>query len=474
MEKLNSLKTSLLALSIMAISTSVQAQQGNNDERLGLPGDNLNLAAVLDIFQRSQTLESFEAALNSDTSKVNNLDLNNDERVDYIKVFDKPEGDLHTIVLQVDLSDQESQDVAVIFVEKKGEDVSIQMVGDEDLYGKDYILEPSSQNQTSTARSATPNPGYRNGGTTVVNNYYYNNDNNYYNDRPDYAPAPHSWVIVRYIYTPFYRPYYSHWRWGYYPGWYRPWSPWYYDNYYNHWYYQHSWNGWWYWRAPHNHFHNYWYGPYRSSRRASAIYMRNRSAGVYDRSYNNPRPAPRPTGKPRYANHAVPFDRNPTIVKPTVSPGRPVAPGRKPEPTRPVYPSKNQDTRPTTPVKQDTRPTTPVKQEPTRPTYPSKDQDTRPTTPVKQEPTRPTYPSKDQETRPTTPVKQEPIRPAPSKQQEVRPENSTPKTQPGKPAPTKPAEVKPSRTPRQSPSKPAGTTRSSSGSRSSGSQENRR
>ena len=442
MEKLNSLKTSLLALSIMAISTSVQAQQGNNDERLGLPGDNLNLAAVLDIFQRSQTLESFEAALNSDTSKVNNLDLNNDERVDYIKVFDKPEGDLHTIVLQVDLSDQESQDVAVIFVEKKGEDVSIQMVGDEDLYGKDYILEPSSQNQTSTARSATPNPGYRKGGTTVVNNYYYNNDNNYYNDRPDYAPAPHSWVIVRYIYTPFYRPYYSHWRWGYYPGWYRPWSPWYYDNYYNHWYYQHSWNGWWYWRAPHNHFHNYWYGPYRSSRRASAIYMRNRSAGVYDRSYNNPRPAPRPTGKPRYANHAVPFDRNPTIVKPTVSPGRPVAPGRKPEPTRPVYPSKNQDT--------------------------------RTTTPVKQEPTRPTYPSKDQETRPATPVKQEPIRPAPSKQQEVRPENSTPKTQPSKTAPTKPAEVKPSRTPRQSPSKPAGTTRSSSGSRSSGSQENRR
>jgi hypothetical protein len=71
-------------------------------------------------------------------------------------------------------------------------------------------------------------------------------------------------------------------------------------------------------------------------------------------------------------------------------------------------------------------------------------------------------------------VKQEPVRPTPSKQQEVRPENSTPKTQTTRPAPSRPAEVKPSRAPRQSPSKPAGTTRSSSGSRNSGSQDNRR
>lgn len=470
-----------IALSIglfIASLHSVQAQM--NNERLGLPGDNLNLAAVLDIFQKSPTLEGFEAALNSDTSRVNNLDLNNDGRVDYIKVYDKADGDLHTIVLQVDINDQESQDVAVIFVEKKGNDITIQMVGDEDLYGKNYVLEPSTDNSRRPVQ--TRNPGYT-GEQTIINNYYYNTTNTNFDYTPNYAPVPSSWVIVQFMYSPFYRPWYSPWRWAYYPGWYRPWNPWYWDTYYNHWYYHNSWNGWWYWRAPHFHYADYWYGPYRLNRRASAIYYRNRNNGIYERTYNNPRPEQRPAGRPKFANHNLTLDKNPAIVRPDERPDRrptspikdarpdtrPNAPVKDVRPgTRPTSPSKDvrPDTRPSSPskdVRPGNRPTTPSKdvRPDTRPTSPGKDvrPETRPSTPVKE--TRPSQPSRRQETRPSQPDRDQKQYTPPSRPQETRPSQPVREqkqyTPPSRPQETRPSQ--PVREQRQStaPSRPQET-----------------
>jgi hypothetical protein len=497
-----------------------------NNDRLGLPGDNLNLAAVLDIFQKSPTLEGFEAALNSDTSRVNNLDLNSDGKVDYIKVYDKADGDLHTIVLQVDINDQESQDVAVIFVEKKGNDIDIQMVGDEDLYGKDYVLEPSTDNSRRPAQ--TRNPGYK-GEQTVINNYYYNTNNNNYDYTPNYAPVVSSWVIIQYMYSPFYRPWYSPWRWSYYPGWYRPWNPWYWDTYHYHWYYHHSWNGWWYWRAPQFHYADYWYGPYRLNRRASGIYYRNRMNGIYERTYNNPRPEPRPTGRPKYANHNLCLDKNPAIVRPDSRPDRritsptkdvrpdtrPTSPVKDVRPdrrstsptkdvrpdTRPTSPSKDvrPDTRPTSPTKDvrpDTRPSTPQKEtRPSKPvsetkqsTQPSRQQETRPSQPVRetkqytqpsrQQETRPTQPvreqkqytqpSRQQETRPSQPVREQKQYTQPSRQQETRPSTPARETRKTETGPSRPSNVSPAQRPSQnSPSQRTNTTapaRNSSGS----------
>lgn len=306
-------------------------------DRLNLPGDNLNLAAVLDVFRQSPTMEAFEAALNADTSKINNLDLDNDGKVDYIRVQAKEEGAVHTIVLQTDLADKEVQDIAVIYVEKKGDAVEVQVVGDEDLYGKEYIVEPSSEGKTQ----ATPNPAYT--GQTV-NNYYYNTENNYYNSRPDYCEPVSSWLIVGYMYGPVYIGWSSPYYWGYYPVWWSPWAPSYWDVYYHHWYYKRPWHGWWYWRAPNPRFTAY-YGPYRTHRRASAVYMGNRNAGVYQRTYVNPHPAPRPAGKQNFPSHALRPEKNKALVRPappkTVRPqpsvGKPVTPGRSVKPaTRPV------------------------------------------------------------------------------------------------------------------------------------------
>jgi hypothetical protein len=46
--------------------------QVENEAALGLPGDNLNLYAVLDVFK---TVEEFERAINTRDANINNLDL---------------------------------------------------------------------------------------------------------------------------------------------------------------------------------------------------------------------------------------------------------------------------------------------------------------------------------------------------------------------------------------------------------------
>jgi len=59
----------------LLLYTSHQAVAQAEDEKLDLPGDNLNLYAVLKLFQESETLEGFERKLNEEDSEINNLDL---------------------------------------------------------------------------------------------------------------------------------------------------------------------------------------------------------------------------------------------------------------------------------------------------------------------------------------------------------------------------------------------------------------
>lgn len=171
-------------------------------ELLGLPGDNLDLYAVLDLFQKSKTIEAFEKSLNEEKTGINNLDLNLDKKIDFIKVVTRKEGDSYSFTLRVDVSKTDSQDVAVILVNRdKNKKVTIQCMGDPDLYGKDYVIEPKGQS------SVTANPGYAgkdpvtqdvpaSSQTTVV-----------------VQQAP----IVQYVYSPAYVPYVSPYYYGFYP-----------------------------------------------------------------------------------------------------------------------------------------------------------------------------------------------------------------------------------------------------------------
>ncbi|UMY65215.1 MULTISPECIES: hypothetical protein [unclassified Flavobacterium] len=142
--------------------------------------DNLDLKAVASIFGDSRDLEDFERRLNDPKIQISNLDLNNDGYVDYLRVIETTEKNLHLIVVQSVLEKDVFQDVATINVERDGDRVSVQVVGDVYMYGPNYIYEPV------------------------------------------YVVRP---VIFGVFWDPYYRPYYSPWYWGYYPTYYTYWSP---------------------------------------------------------------------------------------------------------------------------------------------------------------------------------------------------------------------------------------------------------
>jgi len=183
----------LMVLLTSLLSKPVFSQTGSDTTLLGLPGDNLDLYAVLDLFQKSKTIEEFEKTLNTEKTGINNLDLNLDKKVDFIKVETKQKDKDFTFILQVDVTEKEKQDVAVILVSKdKNDKVTLQIVGDPDLYGKDYVIEPKP-----AAPATTANPAYSGTDPVVVT-----------------VPAPTTVVvvesapIVQYVYSPVYVPYY--------------------------------------------------------------------------------------------------------------------------------------------------------------------------------------------------------------------------------------------------------------------------
>ncbi|MBK8112834.1 MAG: hypothetical protein IPK46_22310 [Saprospiraceae bacterium] len=56
------------------------------------------------------------------------------------------EGDVHVFILQATLGDKDVQDIATIEIEKTGkEEAMLQIIGDEDIYGEEVIVEPTEQ-----------------------------------------------------------------------------------------------------------------------------------------------------------------------------------------------------------------------------------------------------------------------------------------------------------------------------------------
>ncbi len=271
---MKALFTSALLALLLASTTTVQARNWR-DDYLGLPGDNLNLYATMKLFQESETLEAFERDLNSEDMGINNLDLNGDRLVDYINVTDYVEGRVHNIVLSVALNKKQRQDVAVFIVERfRDGSVQIQLVGDEALYGRNYIVEPYYDNNYA----GTANPGYygrpRNRAQVdvIITSVWEIAD----------------WPVVRYIYYPGYLAWHSPWYWGYWPAYYTAWRPWYWHYYYGYHYNLHPdyyahfrhWN--------HVRYHGYYDFYYAGVRNWSKDVHRNIKKGYYQNTYSRP------------------------------------------------------------------------------------------------------------------------------------------------------------------------------------------
>jgi len=182
------------------ISFSSFSQTENDEPLLGLPGDGLDLYAVLDLFQKSKTIEDFEKSLNEEKAGIVNLDLNNDGNVDFIKVVTEQDGDDFLFILQDPINDKETQDVAVIAVSKDSAGkVSMQIIGDKELYGKDYVVEP----RTKATESVTANPAYVGDDPVTVNV-----------QATTEVVVVESTPVVQYVYSPVYVPYYPPYYYG--------------------------------------------------------------------------------------------------------------------------------------------------------------------------------------------------------------------------------------------------------------------
>jgi hypothetical protein len=196
------------------LAITAQAQNEPGIDSTGLPGDNFSLQGALEMFQKASSPEEFEKLLNAEDNHVNNLDLNDDGEIDYIRVIDKSDKDVHAFILQVPVSETESQDIAVIELEKTGDTTAVvQIIGDEDIYGEQVIVEPEGGNEDGAV------------------NFDFNNsvahgpNADYHYEYPRIVINVWLWPSVRFIYAPIYRPWVSPWRWRHYPAFWRPWRP---------------------------------------------------------------------------------------------------------------------------------------------------------------------------------------------------------------------------------------------------------
>jgi hypothetical protein len=196
------MKNLAIFLFVFAALATTNAQDSNTQNL----GDNFSLEGALAMFKTSSSLEAFEAAINEENNNVNNLDLNEDGNIDYVHVADIMENDAHVIVLSTYLNGNEKQDIATIGIEKTGDASAVlQIIGDEDLYPENTIVEPYDAEESPGTSKGGPSFNELEWNRIVVNVW--------------------GWPCVRFMYAPRYIAYVSPFRWGHYPPRWRPWRP---------------------------------------------------------------------------------------------------------------------------------------------------------------------------------------------------------------------------------------------------------
>ena len=164
-------------VALFLVSTMLWSQRSITVEAKSYDvSDNLDLEAVAIAFGKAKNLEEFEKMINDPQNPISNLDLNRDGYVDFLRVVEVVERGEHLILLQAVLDKDIYQDVATIIVEgKTNNNVKVTIVGDEYIYGRNYVIQPV------------------------------------------YVIQP---PIYTYFWSPYYRVYYSTYYWNYYPSWY--------------------------------------------------------------------------------------------------------------------------------------------------------------------------------------------------------------------------------------------------------------
>ncbi len=133
-------------LSFSVLSQEIKMSEENtlSEEEIIEAEENLDLEVVAEIFGESSDLEDFEKRLNNPESEISNLDLNGDGEVDYLRVMEKEEGDKRTVYVQAAVTEDTYKNVAsLVVVKDKNNEVNVEVVGDEAIYGKNYVIVPA-------------------------------------------------------------------------------------------------------------------------------------------------------------------------------------------------------------------------------------------------------------------------------------------------------------------------------------------
>ena len=140
------MKTTLAIMLAVLLSATTQL---NAQSRVTVEAANsdisyyLDLKTVASVFAEAKNIEDFERRLNDYESGISNLDLNNDGYIDYLRVVEMYENNVHLVVIQAILERDIYQDVATILVERdNASKVSVRIIGDPYIYGTNYIIEP--------------------------------------------------------------------------------------------------------------------------------------------------------------------------------------------------------------------------------------------------------------------------------------------------------------------------------------------
>lgn len=99
----------------------------------------LDLIAVGELVKNAKDAESFERALNDPSEKVNNLDLDENGKIDYIKVTEYGTVNLRGFSLTTELAEGQEQEIATIEIEKNVDGYAkVQTHGNQQIYGNNY------------------------------------------------------------------------------------------------------------------------------------------------------------------------------------------------------------------------------------------------------------------------------------------------------------------------------------------------
>ena len=102
----------------------------------------LDLNAVAAAFAEARSVREFEQIINSSRYMINNLDLNRDGWIDYLRVIEMRSGAYHTLLIQACLAPSVFQDVATLVAERLADRLYVEVIGDPYLYGYNYIVRP--------------------------------------------------------------------------------------------------------------------------------------------------------------------------------------------------------------------------------------------------------------------------------------------------------------------------------------------